>query len=108
MSEYCPTCLGFGFTFTAGFISVDVCGLCNGTGHADVEQFYVEYGKKLKARREKMKLTVREASEKFGIDYSNLSKMERGILRPQPYYLRGKNEPGERTGKRNGKNLKTG
>jgi len=45
-------------------------------------------GELLRDFRLQQGLTLRKAGEKYGVDYSNLSKMERGVIQPIPYYIK--------------------
>lgn len=80
----CPQCSGFGELSDMFRRFVKVCPLCNGSGVvSDKHILWVAQGKKLKEYRlDVLKLKLREASRKFGVDASNLSKMERGIIKP--------------------------
>lgn len=58
--------------------------MCDGTGLLpDHIGKWQPYGERLKAERIHRGLTVRTAAKYLGIDASNLSKMERGLIAPQ-------------------------
>jgi len=60
------------------------CQMCEGEGTVHDEKIrWYSYGQRMKAIRLERKLKLREAARLIGIDPSNLSKMERGIIRPQ-------------------------
>jgi hypothetical protein len=84
----CPQCNGFGFIGDIfGRIHSD-CPLCNSSGKVNNRfVMWKLYGKALREYRLKwMKLTLREAARKYHIDASNLSKMERGVIKPHKYW----------------------
>lgn len=87
----CPQCEGFGrvffaFPFTRKAAEGMPCPLCAGAGTAAGEfKIWKERGALLKARRISSGLTLREAANHFSIDASNLSKMERGLMKPTAY-----------------------
>ena len=61
------------------------CQMCEGIGTASDENLrWYSYGQRLKAIRHERRLSLRQAAALAGIDPSNLSKMERGIVRPRP------------------------
>lgn len=80
----CPQCSGFGELADIFRRFVRQCPLCNGSGEVpDKHILWREQGRKLKAYRlDTLHLLLREAARKFGVDASNLSKMERGIIKP--------------------------
>lgn len=93
MSEYkkylCPQCDGFGKIFGTCFhYAVKFCDLCKGTGTvSDITLLWHKRGEALRAYRVKvLGLGLRKAAEKFNVDASNLSKMERGIIKPYNIY----------------------
>jgi len=80
----CPNCLGFGYIFNqAG--KDNFCEACAGYGSISVPPWKA-YGEKMKAWRLVHSLSLRDAAEKYGIDFSNLSKMERGLIKPKCYW----------------------
>lgn len=86
----CPQCNGFGFIGDLfGKIRYD-CPLCEKSGMVSNKHILWKiWGKALRGYRlDWMKLTLREAAKKFNIDASNLSKMERGIIKPHKYWTR--------------------
>ena len=83
----CSQCNGFGYTVTLLETSKVWCYGCQGAGNvADVHGAWKIYGAEMRGWRTEQELTLRAASIKYGIDPSNLSKMERGILKPRCYY----------------------
>lgn len=86
--DRCPSCNGFGVVFPAPWENVTPieCDVCYGSGEINGKQkLWIEYGKRLKKYRiDKLQLGLREASRKYNIDASNLSKMERGVIKPKP------------------------
>jgi len=79
----CSMCYGFGYTFNSLDISND-CELCAGTGEAEAP--WKLYGEDMKMWRLEQDLTLREAAEEYNVDFSNLSKMERGLIKPRCYW----------------------
>lgn len=87
VSSNCPQCNGFGVLFAAFYEYSFKCDLCKGAGVIDDKKMIdIKRGHLLKVWRINQKLTLREAAKKHNIDPSNLSKMERGIIKPVPYY----------------------
>jgi hypothetical protein len=84
----CPDCIGFGKNISFHGNIIGNCKSCEGSGTIKKEKIpYLKYGKYLyKYRINKLKLTLRQAAKKYNIDPSNLSKMERGIIRPKNIY----------------------
>lgn len=84
----CPDCLGFGFYLSWLGHCLGICELCQGKKKIKNRQIkYYNYGQYIyKHRIENMKLTLRQAAKKYNLDPSNLSKMERGILKPREYW----------------------
>lgn len=64
------------------------CDICNGTGKAERSDYWEAIGMIIKDWRIENKIGLREASRRFKIDPSNLSKMERGIINPNPEYVK--------------------
>lgn len=64
------------------------CDICKGTGMADRSDLWEAIGFIIKDWRIDNEIGIREASRRFKIDPSNLSKMERGIIKPNPDYVR--------------------
>jgi hypothetical protein len=86
----CPQCNGFGYIGDLfGKISCD-CPLCNKTGMVSSKYIlWKMYGRTLKYYRlDWLHLGLREAARKFKIDASNLSKMERGVIKPSKYWVK--------------------
>ena len=48
---------------------------------------WITQGAKMEEWRMNNDMTLREAARKYKIDPSNLSKMERGLIKPDPQYL---------------------
>ena len=86
--DKCQACDGFGFLIPFPHKNVDVivCDVCDGEGEIkEWHKVWEEQGKYLKSyRHQVLGMGLREASREFDIDPSNLSKMERGIIKPQP------------------------
>ena len=64
------------------------CDICKGTGKADRSDLWEAIGLIIKDWRIENEIGIREASRRFKIDPSNLSKMERGIIKPNPEYVK--------------------
>jgi hypothetical protein len=86
----CPQCNGFGFISDLFGKIFEDCPLCGNTGHvSNIHVLWKIYGKEMKRYRlDAMRLGLREASRKYNIDASNLSKMERGIIKPRRYWVK--------------------
>jgi len=83
----CKQCNGFGRIILRTIETIK-CDMCNGSGIVDSNNLiWQKQGELLKNFRLKQLLTLRQAGLKYGVDYSNLSKMERGVIQPIPYYL---------------------
>lgn len=80
----CPTCNGFGILFGAIMPLTLKCFTCNGLGLIDKRSsIWIKQGEYLKNYRTNvLKLGLREACRKYTQDASNLSKMERGLIKP--------------------------
>ena len=78
----CPSCQGFGQVYSNN--KIINCGLCNGTGAlADKNELWRKQGKSLKYHRlYVVQIGLRKSAKLLGVDASNLSKMERGIIKP--------------------------
>lgn len=80
----CPQCNNFG-KIAMPTLSLDVeCPLCEGTGM--VHEWHPDWkaqGKEIKNRRIAAGYTLRTGAKLVQIDPSNLSKMERGLIKPQ-------------------------
>lgn len=84
-SVVCPQCNGWQRILTFHGIDLGKCTMCEGTGMASAEKGrWYSYGQRLKSLRLARRLRLREAARIMGMDPSNLSKMERGLVRPQP------------------------
>ncbi len=84
----CPECNGLGI-IPAFLKPISIpCQMCNGAGKVkDKHLKWRLLGQELRDYRlNVLRLTLRKAAKQFGIDAANLSKMERGILKPQPIY----------------------
>lgn len=94
--DKCPTCDGFGFLIPfpthqmskmpeKDLKSILTCDTCDGTGEAEINYVWQRQGEYLRYyRMDLLGLGLREACRKFDLDPSNLSKMERGLIKPQP------------------------
>lgn len=84
-SQCCQQCQGTGMIFLRinrrgkPFIA---CDMCQGTGKHELNALWFVWGAYITAWRGKMELTLRQCALKYKIDPSNLSKMERGIIKP--------------------------
>lgn len=90
MEHNCVQCSGSGkifFRIGASIPYID-CDMCNGTGISERNVLWAAQGMILKGFRIIKEITLREAARRFKIDPSNLSKMERGIIKPNPKYLK--------------------
>jgi predicted transcriptional regulator len=89
MKEYtCFQCDGFGKIFFRNGNSID-CDMCEGLGQMSGENvLWKLQGEILKDWRMSQGLTLRKCANKYQIDPSNLSKMERGIIKPNANYVR--------------------
>lgn len=86
-SSTCPQCRGFTVILTFRGQSLGPCEMCKGTGRIPEHvKKWAPYGERLKAERIARRLTLRKAAAQLGVDPSNLSKMERGIIAPQPLW----------------------
>ncbi len=94
----CTFCDGFGKHFTRPILKDDEvkvyeikCELCDGTGLiADGKIDWKLKGRKMRDYRVwQMGMGLREAERYLGIDASNLSKMERGIIKPKNLWAKG-------------------
>ncbi len=85
--DKCSGCGGFGFIYGL-FPPVELkCAVCNGSGYINsIKKLDIKYGEYIKKWRMEQGLTLRAGARKYKIDPSNLSKMERGILKPYRYY----------------------
>lgn len=84
----CPQCEGFGKHASFDGRVERTCDLCEGRGKiSDLKVQWRAYGKAMKDHRiQKLQISLREAARRFGCDPSNLSKMERGVIKPSPVY----------------------
>ena len=87
----CPQCDGFGELFGLGCPGLKPvsfkCDLCAGTGVIDDKQrLWRLQGQKLKDRRIKMGISLRRCAKRYKLDAGNLSKMERGVIKPYNYF----------------------
>jgi len=86
----CDQCNGTGKIFfrlnnKIPFIDCDICG---GTGECEVNALWLIQGEKLHDYRIQQEITLREFASIYSIDPSNLSKMERGLIRPEPSLIK--------------------
>jgi hypothetical protein len=79
----CPQCLGEKL-IRAAFKQIGIdCDMCNGKGSVPKEKLLdIKKGFALKKIRILKRLTLRDASKIYKIDATELSKMERGVIRP--------------------------
>ena len=56
---------------------------CSGLG---VVESWGEYGEEMKRWRVAHGLSIRAACRKYNVDPSNVSKMERGLIKPKRYW----------------------
>lgn len=82
--ERCPSCDGFGKLFGAFTPKVITCFTCQGKGFVPKRSdIWIKQGEELKEYRlNVLKMGLREACRKYDYDASNLSKMERGLIKP--------------------------
>lgn len=85
--EKCRQCNGVGKLLFRNLKAID-CDMCEGTGMSSKNLFWIITGKLLHEYRIKNELTIYDISELFNLDPSNISKMERGILKPNSEYLK--------------------
>jgi len=79
----CPACNGFGvIPARCHPIKVD-CDVCRGLGLVeDYEPIWKSIGSMMRDYRiDVLRMSLREAAIKFGVDASNLSKYERGVIK---------------------------
>src|SRR5688572_16529318 len=87
----CPQCDGVGKLFGRKRKSIEPllnCEVCKGTGEYEVNKMWQIQGLILKGFRIVNEITLRQMSRDHEIDPSNLSKMEKGIIKPNPDLLR--------------------
>jgi len=90
-NNLCPACNGFGKHFSRPIKINDyiksvhiTCDLCEGTGQIDNRKWYWRaLGYELKNIRLAKGISLRAAAKMLGVDASNLSKMERGVVEPR-------------------------
>jgi RecJ-like exonuclease len=95
----CTSCDGFGKHFgrpvlIKGKVTVIelTCQLCEGTGKIPDEKIeWVIQGQQLRKYRLQQDISLRSAAKMLNIDASNLSKMERGIIKPHNIWLLNRN-----------------
>ena len=83
-TEKCPSCDGFGKLFGAFTKDVLPCFTCQGIGHIPKRSdIWIKQGEELKKYRlNVLGLGLREACREYDYDPANLSKMERGLIKP--------------------------
>ena len=87
VSGNCPQCKGIGYIFGLLPPIALKCDFCKGEGLVSDQQLLQRMqGGKIKEWRIKQEMTLRQAARKYNIDASNLSKMERGVIKPRAYY----------------------
>lgn len=85
--ETCPQCNGFGEIVAFPRPIKITCELCRGSGKvSDKKILWVKQGKILRGRRMAMGITLREAARRHKVDVGNLSRMERGVVKPKNIY----------------------
>lgn len=83
-SSACPQCRGFKIILNFHGQSLGQCDMCEGKGTLpECVAKWHPYGERLKAERIHRRMTLRAAAKHLGMDASNLSKMERGIIAPR-------------------------
>ena len=82
----CPSCYGFGFTFAFFQARKIPCESCGGLGKRDVNIHWTQYGVEMRKWRIDHGMTLREACRRYNVDPSNVSKMERGLIKPMRYW----------------------
>ena len=84
----CHQCSGIGKIFLRNMKHIK-CDMCEGTGKSEGNYLWFIQGLMMQNFRiDKEHLTLREAARKYKIDPSNLSKMERGIIKPDSNYMK--------------------
>lgn len=83
----CHQCSGIGKIFLRNMKHIK-CDMCEGTGKYKGNLLWIVQGQFLVEWRRLNDLTLREAARKYKIDPSNLSKMERGIIKPDSNYMK--------------------
>lgn len=80
----CQQCNGIGYIFFRPNAKIPFieCDICKGTGNYKTNALWSVWGKMISNWRSKKKITLRECARQYQIDPSNLSKMERGIIKP--------------------------
>ena len=82
MKTTCHQCSGSGKIFLRNGKFIE-CDMCEGSGQYIGNLLWVIQGFKIKDfRMNKAGMTLREFAKHCDIDASNLSKMERGIMKP--------------------------
>ena len=84
---FCSQCNGVGKLFLRNGKYFD-CDICKGTGQDKRNLLWITQGEIMKAWRVEQEITLRGCAKEFEIDPSNLSKMERGLMKPDPRYLK--------------------
>jgi hypothetical protein len=88
----CPTCDGFGNLFAAFHPIALTCPTCKGKCliEMSVEKYnqWLKKGKILRGVRLKQNLSLRDAAVTYKTDASNISKMERGLIKPVNYFIK--------------------
>lgn len=91
-TEYikCQQCDGTGRIFFRPNAKVPYtdCDLCKGSGGYEGNILWIIQGSKIRDFRIGNNYTLRECASRFEIDASNLSKMERGAIKPDSRLLK--------------------
>ncbi|HNP06588.1 MAG TPA: hypothetical protein PKN99_03125 [Cyclobacteriaceae bacterium] len=89
--QTCQQCNGTGKIFfrpNSKNVPFFDCDMCEGTGKHKLNLLWWVWGEMIKDWRFRNKITLRECSRKYQIDASNISKMERGIIKPHPMLVK--------------------
>lgn len=81
----CSRCSGFGRVYQGkieGTKAWTDCFFCDSKGIVEKDDTWKVLGEELRRIREKRGLTLRQAAFILAVDHSNLSKMERGLIKP--------------------------
>ena len=82
----CPVCYGFGF-IPISMINYIACKTCKGAGFIRANPNWRLFGDYMRRYRiDVLRMTLRQAVKQYHIDPSNLSKMERGLIKPKKYW----------------------
>jgi len=85
--EVCQQCVGTGKIFFRNNSFIQ-CDMCQGFGQTENNVLWGIIGKMIRQARLDKNLTLRKAAKQFNVDPSNLSRYERGIIKPNHEYVR--------------------